>query len=187
MCGHSKHMIESYLQFFNRNHPMRVQILRVSNPFGPYQNPYGAQGVVSVAFACALDDRTFQLLGNGEAIRDYIYIDDLVEAILKAMNAPNSNTLNISSGEGRSVLQILNIVEAVSGRKLRCERIEQRKGDVSVNVLANQMAIDELGWRPEYPFRKAMQLTWDWIQSQMGTASRPHIPMASRKWARVDK
>lgn len=167
MYGQSKKTIEGYLSFFAKNYDMNIQILRLSNPYGPYQNPYGAQGLIGVAFRCALENSPFNVFGNGGAVRDYIYIDDVINAFMYAINHSKSETLNISSGKGKSVMEVLCAIEDVSGKKINKEYIAGRRGDVDVNVLSNNKALEAYNWKPEVSFKDGLTNTWDWILKEV--------------------
>lgn len=157
--GQSKLTIENYLSFYARTTALEVSILRLSNPYGPSQNPYGTQGLVAVALGCALDHRSLKVFGAGEAVRDYVYIDDVIAAMLAAAVAA-PDVLNISRGEGRSVNQVLAAVEAASGRPIVRVPLPQRGGDVAVNVLDNTRARHALDWAPIVPFEEGIARTW---------------------------
>lgn len=165
--GLSKKNIESYLSFFAQNTDLNIQIMRLSNPFGPYQNPYGAQGIIASAFRSILDGTPFRVLGDGQIIRDYIYIDDVVDAVLKALETSESATVNISSGAGKSILTILDSIEQISGKKLIKEFLPARKGDVSKNILDNTKAKALYNWQPKTPFNEGLIKTWKWIEKDV--------------------
>jgi UDP-glucose 4-epimerase len=171
--GQSKLTIENYLSYFARTTALDVDILRISNPYGPFQNPFGIQGLVAVAMACAHNGRTLQILGKGEAIRDYIYIGDVVEGLRKAASHSGSATLNLSSGRGYSVIEVVEMIEAVSGRRIARSFSPARKSDVSANVLSNQRSADLLHWQPTTDFATGLRRTWDWVQTRLHARTRP--------------
>jgi UDP-glucose 4-epimerase len=157
--GQSKLTIENYLSFYGRTTPLEIGILRLSNPYGPGQNPLGTQGLIAVAMGCALDNRPLKVFGQGQATRDYIYIDDVVDALLKSCDAPPS-ILNISSGMGHSVLSIIDAIERASGRTILRQAVPDRHGDVAINVLDNQRAKTLLGWAPTMGLQAGIARTW---------------------------
>lgn len=167
MYGLSKKNIEGYLSFFAKNHQLNVQILRLSNPYGPYQNPYGAQGIIAAAFRSILDETSVKIIGDGQTIRDYIYIEDAVNAFVKALQMQESSTVNISSGKGKSILEILELIEKVSGRKIQREYVHQRQGDVFKNVLDNTRAKSIYNWQPQTAFQEGLTSTWEWITQEI--------------------
>jgi UDP-glucose 4-epimerase len=163
--GQSKKVIESYFSFFSRTNEIDVQTLRISNPYGPQQNPYGVQGIIAVALGCALDGRKFKVFGKGDTVRDYIYIDDVIDAILCAIETKGSTIVNVSSGKGKSVNEILETLEKISGRKIEKIFNDKRLGDVSVNILSNQKACQLYSWRPKIELEAGLVRTWDWLTS----------------------
>lgn len=167
--GQSKLTIENYLSFYARTTPLEFSILRLSNPYGPSQNPYGTQGLVAVAISCALDGRAVRLFGDGRAVRDYVFIDDVVDAMLRAaMAAPD--VLNVSSGEGRTAEDVLEAVEAASGRSIRREWLPDRPGDVRINILDNSRAKAALGWLPSVGFKEGIARTWQAVRGSRAGA-----------------
>jgi UDP-glucose 4-epimerase len=170
MYGHSKKVIESYMNFFVKNSEVNIQTLRISNPFGPYQNPYGAQGVVATAFRCTLNNSVFNVFGKGLTVRDYIFVDDVVDAIISSMKADKSHLVNISSGVGRSVLDIIGSIQKISGKEIKTKFIDQREGDVEVSILSNKKAASVYGWQPKTNFDEGLVKTWQWISSEILTS-----------------
>lgn len=162
--GQSKLTIENYLSFYARTTPLEVSILRMSNPYGPQQNIYGAQGLLAVAMGCVLDGRALKVFGAGSTVRDYIYIDDVVEAMLKASTAA-PGVLNISSGEGRTVNDVIAAVESASGTRIVRQTLPDRPGDVAVSILDNQRARQLLAWSPDVQFDDGVARSWAALQS----------------------
>ncbi len=164
--GQSKLTIENYFHFCVRTTQMDIDILRISNPFGAGQNPYGIQGLIAVAMGCAQSGRVLKIYGRGEAVRDYIYIDDVVKAMIFSSETKGSHVVNISSGEGHSVIDVVTMIEEISGRFLQKEFIPQRPGDVAVNILSNKLAYEIYGWVPQIKLRDGLSMTWDWISKR---------------------
>ena len=163
--GQSKLTIENYLSFYGRTTPLEVCILRLSNPYGPGQNPFGVQGLVAVAMGCALDGRPISIYGEGTAVRDYIYIDDVVDAMLRAA-VRTPAVLNVSSGVGQSVKQVLDAIDRISGRPLQRLALPARAGDVQANVLDNRRARQWLDWAPNTALDEGLRRTWAHMASQ---------------------
>jgi len=161
--GQSKLTVENYLRFFQRMTGLEVDILRISNPYGPYQNPFGVQGLVAVAMGCALTGRPLRIFGKGETVRDYIYIADVAQAMVCAAETPGSTLVNVSSGEGRSTIEIVEAIERITGKKIKREFVPQRSGDVAVNILSNQQAKHIYSWQPHVTFDEGIKKTWDWM------------------------
>jgi UDP-glucose 4-epimerase len=159
--GQSKLTIENYLNFYARSTSVDINVLRISNPYGPGQKLLGVQGLVAVCMGCALLDRTLKVYGAGESIRDYVYIDCVIDALTTIANTKGSSVVNISSGIGHSVADIVSAIETVSGRIIRKEYIPNRKGDVTMNVLSNQKALGLYGWQPKVSLQDGLARTWN--------------------------
>lgn len=135
--GLSKQMIENSILFEHRVSGLNYLILRPSNPYGYGQNLYGKQGLIAVALGKVLKGDSIEIWGDGAAIRDYIYIDDLAEAVRQLIDLGVKNTtINIGSGKGYSVIQIINYIKEVVDEDVRVKYTLQRKVDVS-NVILN--------------------------------------------------
>lgn len=119
LYGQSKLEIESWLEFLGRTAGLDYLIVRPSNPYGRNQPLRGSQGLIAVAMGKLLDRRPLEVWGDGSSIRDYIYIDDLVLSLRRLIEAGvRGVTLNIGSGEGYSLLAIVSVLRAVTGRSL---------------------------------------------------------------------
>lgn len=163
--GVSKLSIEKYLHIYNILHGLDYTILRVANPFGPRQRVNAAQGAVAVFLHRALDDKTIEIWGDGSVTRDYIYIEDVVDAFLKAMNYHGEPTVfNVGSGEGKSLNDILAAIEELLGRPVLREYLPARRFDVPVNVLNITRARKMLAWQPRVSFNEGLRRTLDWMR-----------------------
>lgn len=165
--GVTKLACEKYLGLLAATGGLQAVILRVSNPFGPGQTFRKGQGLVPAILERHARGQPVTVFGDGSARRDYVYIGDVVEAVLAAFRVPGlglaggpeRGVFNIGSGEGRSVLEILAAVEARLGVPLAREHVPARPSDVEVNVLAIDRARAVLGWSPATPFETAMDRT----------------------------
>lgn len=126
--GLSKQFFESYIECLAAKHDVDYLILRPSNPYGRYQNANGKQGFIAAALGRIFSNKSIDIWGDGSSIRDYIYIDDLCNIVLKLIEADvTKQTLNIGSGVGSSLLDIVNIL-----RDLKIT------SDLSVNFLPSR-------------------------------------------------
>lgn len=134
--GWSKQMMENSIQFMHRTAGLDYLIVRPSNPYGHGQNLYGKQGLVAVAIGKLLKNEMIEVWGDGSAVRDYIYVDDLANIFVKLVESDVHNTtLNIGSGRGYSVNDVLAFLKIVSGRELHIVYQNPRPVDVSNMVL----------------------------------------------------
>ena len=137
--GWSKQMMENSILFLHRTKGLDYLIIRPSNPYGHGQNLYGKQGLVAVAIGRILRNEPVEVWGDGSAVRDYIYIDDLVKIFVRLIKGGIKNTtLNIGSGRGYSVNDVLAFLKIVSGKDIRIEYQNPRPMDVSRIVLDTQ-------------------------------------------------
>ena len=134
--GWSKQMMENSILFKHRTAGLNYLIVRPSNPYGHGQNIHAKQGLVAVAIGKILEGLPMEVWGDGSAVRDYIYIDDLAK-IFKQLIERNANniTLNIGSGRGYSVNDVLAFLKIVSGIDYKIEYKNPRPVDVSNMVL----------------------------------------------------
>jgi UDP-glucose 4-epimerase len=134
--GWQKVCLDYYLELMNKLTGLKYLIIRPSNPYGRFQNPNGRQGLISVAFGKILRNEPVEIWGNGSAIRDYIYIDDLTKAVCDLIEGGHwEQIVNVGSGEGKTVLQVLELIETVAGRKLEKIFVQPRMVDLSRMVL----------------------------------------------------
>lgn len=134
--GWSKQMMENSIQFMHRTAGLDYLVVRPSNPYGHGQNLYGKQGLVAVAMGKLLRNEEIEVWGDGSAVRDYIYVDDLARIFVKLIEEDVHNTtLNIGSGRGYSVNDVLAFLKIVTGRELKIVYQNPRPVDVSSMVL----------------------------------------------------
>ena len=148
--GWAKQMMEESIRYMHRTQGLRYLILRPSNAYGPGQNLHGRQGLIAVALGKALRNEAVSVWGDGIAVRDYIYIDDLVQATLSLIEqeAAFGQTFNIGSGIGYSVNDILLILKEVSGLKVPVNYLPARQEDVSHVILAIDKIRKMIDFRP---------------------------------------
>ena len=148
--GWSKQMMEESIRYMHRTQGLRYLILRPSNAYGPGQNLHGRQGLIAVALGKALHKEAVSVWGDGIAVRDYIYIDDLVQATLSLLGkeAAFDKTFNVGSGVGYSVNDILRILKEVSGLEVSINYLPARQEDVSHVVLAIDKIREMIDFQP---------------------------------------
>ncbi|MBO1413388.1 NAD(P)-dependent oxidoreductase [Streptomyces sp. FH025] len=118
--GMSRLVGEQYLEFYRRVHGLSCSALRCSNVYGRLLPASRGQGVVSAAFRCALTAEPFRLHGTGEQRRDFLHLDDFARATLDLVSLREAlpGTVNIGSGVGYSVVEVVDRVSAVMGRRI---------------------------------------------------------------------
>lgn len=134
--GLQKLSIEKILFLYNKMYHLEYKIIRLANPYGPYQRPNGVQGAISTFTWRAMKHMPIQVYGDGSVIRDYIYIDDAVEGIVRVSNSSgNYDLYNLGSGIGHSIIQVIDTIKLVLGEAPVVDFLPGRTVDVPVNVL----------------------------------------------------
>lgn len=167
LCSYGivKLAIEKYLALFQSLHGMETVVVRAANPFGPRQNPSGGQGLIAALLARLAIGQPFEIWGDGQVVRDYLYVEDLAEAVCRvAFSSCPSQVYNVGSGKGHS---ILNVVAEI-GAALQVEpQISFRPGrafDVKRVWLDIAKIQAELGWAPQTSFATGIQRTWRFVR-----------------------
>lgn len=134
--GLQKITIEKLLYLYHYMYNLDYRVVRLSNPYGPYQKPNGILGAVTTFTYKALNDEEITVFGDGSVVRDFIYIDDAVEAIIKiATQNVEQKTFNLGCGYGTSIKQLLDIISSTLKLHLKIKYVEGRSVDVPVNYL----------------------------------------------------
>lgn len=134
--GVQKITIEKLLYLYSYMYGLDYRIIRLANPYGPYQRPNGVLGAVTTFTYKALKGEQIQVYGDGSVIRDFIYIDDAVRAILNIVNGDNKHrTFNLGCGYGTSIKDVLKSIEHALNLKLNILYTESRSVDVPINYL----------------------------------------------------
>lgn len=134
--GVQKITIEKLLYLYNYMYGLDYRVIRLANPYGPYQRPNGVLGAVTTFIYKALLGNEVQVYGDGSVVRDFIYIDDAIRAIVNIVNGQNKHhTFNIGSGYGTSINEVLIAIEHSLNIKMNIVYKEARSVDVPVNYL----------------------------------------------------
>ncbi|WP_051953397.1 NAD-dependent epimerase/dehydratase family protein [Methylocapsa aurea] len=158
--GVSKRTVESYLEFFALLGKIRPVSLRIGNVFGPGQDASRPFGAITHFTRSALAGAPIRLFGDGSIVRDYVYIEDAVDALLRAGHAEQaSHALNIGSGKGHSLNDVIGALQEHFHEPIQVERMPARLFDAPVSVLDPGKALREIGWSPRVSFEEGMRRT----------------------------
>lgn len=164
--GIVKLAVEKYLGLFHHLHGLDYAALRISNPYGPYQDPRGQQGAIAVFLHRLLTGEPITIWGDGSVVRDYLYVSDLVEALgLAARADTRRKVFNVGSGHGASLNELVAFAAEATGERPRVEYLPGRALDVPANVLDVTLAREELGWSPRTDLVEGMAGAWAWIRT----------------------
>lgn len=157
--GATKIALEHFFGILGQRHPDCLTILRPSNVYGPRQPLRRSFGVISTLLERVRESAKITVFGDGRAVRDYLYIDDLIDACLLTMNKP-TGTYNIGSGKGYSIREVLSMIEQVTGRTPEINYLPQRASDVQRIVLDTHQAEEWLGWNARVQLLEGLQRCW---------------------------
>ena len=163
--GISKLAIEKYLALYEYLYGLEYRVLRVANPYGPFQTVMKNQGFIAALLGRALAGKPIEIWGDGSITRDYIYIDDVVDALqLAGVHEGPVRVFNIGSGKGYTIRQIIAAVEKVLGLKVDIRQCDGRSVDVPCSILDVSSAATELGWHPCISLTNGLEKTAAWMR-----------------------
>jgi len=160
--GASKHTVEHYLYLWRLLHGLDFTVLRYPNVYGPRQNPHGEAGVNAIFIGLMLEGKRPRIFGDGEAVRDYLYVDDVVEANVLALTQASGEMLNIGTGVGTSVNDIVRELQAIIGTSEGAIHEAARPGEIQRIYLDATRAKQVLGWVPRVSFAEGLRRTVEW-------------------------
>ncbi len=165
--GLVKLTIERYFDLYRRIHGTDYVIARVSNPYGPWQHPMRGQGVIAVLVYKALSRQKIEIWGDGENVRDYLYIDDTVAALIRLAEAGHTGEIyNVSSGYGTTINELTDMISAALGSRISAHYVAARISDVRTSILDNSKLCRHTGWNPKVGLPQGIRDTADWISEQ---------------------
>lgn len=166
--GITKLAIEKYVAMYCEMLGIQYQILRPSNVYGEGQRLNIGQGVIGVMADHALNGKPLEIWGTGENQRDYLHVDDLAESVLALLTYEGSeHVFNVSSEEGHSVLDIVNVLRDTLGLSFEIKHLPDRGFDVPSNILSSEKLRAETNWSPKVGWETGIARTVDWVKSQM--------------------
>lgn len=161
--GASKLAAEQYLAILAANSPMALSVLRPGNIYGPAQDPHGEAGVVAIFSQRMLRGEPTTIFGDGSQQRDYVYVEDVVEAALLAATGAPATCL-IGSGVGTSTQTIWEILARLTSTEGPPRYAAERPGDIQRTWLDSTHARTVWGWRPQVSLDEGMERTVEWFR-----------------------
>lgn len=163
--GASKHTLEHYLYIWRLLHGLDYTVLRYPNVYGPRQNPHGEAGVNAIFIGLMLHGKTPRIFGDGTQLRDYLYVGDVVEANVLALDHGSGEMVNIGTGVGTSVNDIVRELKALIGFQGEAVHEAPRPGEIQRIYLDASRAREVLGWKPKTQFRDGLRKTIEWSKA----------------------
>lgn len=162
--GMSKYMAEQYLDFYARQHRLNFTTLRYGNVYGPRQDPNGEAGVVAIFVSAMLKGQRPRIYGDGNQTRDFVSVDDIVEANIAAIARGNRQALNIATGRLTSVNELYETLKDITGFRWDADHGPARTGDVYRISLDCSRAEKELGWAPRTELVDGLARTVEYLR-----------------------
>jgi UDP-glucose 4-epimerase len=164
--GISKATSEYYLRYFAANWGVHYTALRYANIFGT-RDTVSSEHVITVFIERILANQPCIIQWDGEQAKDYLYVDDAVEANVRALTRGDDQAYNIGSGQPASVNAIFRLLVKITGFPIPAQSGPKRMGDVRLFYFDCSKAARELGWQPQVPFEEGVARTYAWYQSRM--------------------
>lgn len=161
---------EQYASVFARCFGLETVSLRFFNVFGPRQDPTSAySGVLSIFLTCLIERRSPTIFGDGEQSRDFTYVEDVAELILKAAAAPgiSGRLFNAGNGGRFTLNETWAMLQKIEGVNLPASYGPPRAGDVRHSQADTTLAVQELGHAPRFSFEEGLRLTLDWYRTDL--------------------
>jgi UDP-glucose 4-epimerase len=163
--GTSKLCGEEYLATWNRLHGTGHVSLRLANVYGPRQEPHGEAGVVAIFMGLLHESGTPRIYGDGSQTRDYVFVEDVVTAMLAAA-AHEGGVFNVGTGTETSVLDLYDAIQRASGITREAAFADARLGELQRSVLDISLADRVLGWRPKLALADGLARTWAAVEQE---------------------
>lgn len=161
--GIAKKCGEEYLAGWNRIHRSHHVALRFANVYGPRQDSGLEGGVVAIFLERLATGRETVIFGDGTQSRDYVYVDDIVNALLAAVGRAGG-PYNVGTGRDTTVADLHAACERVAGVEQPARHEPARLGDVQRSVLDARLITRELGWLPRVSLDDGLARTWAWMK-----------------------
>jgi UDP-glucose 4-epimerase len=166
--GASKWAAEAYVNTWSLSSAIPHAVCRLGNVYGPRQSPHGEAGVVSIFTHHLYTDQAPTLYGHGKPTRDYVYVSDVVSALLAARGT--RGTFNIATGIETDVETIWRTLSGAAGKQIEPEFADLRPGELQHSCLDPSRAERELGWRPRVAIGEGLRLTYEALVGEFEAA-----------------
>jgi UDP-glucose 4-epimerase len=164
--GVAKKVVDEYLRYFRDAHGLDYMSIGPANVYGPRQDPHGEAGVVAIFTRALLGGRRPVIFGDGSQRRDYVYVEDVTDALVRAAEVGGGRFLNVGTGRDTSVLEIFEHLRALTGRRIEPQFAAAKPGDVPRSCLDPTAARQHLGWEPWTPLAEGLARTVEWFRTR---------------------
>lgn len=162
--GISKSGVEEYFRWYRETYGLDYVLLAPSHVYGPRQDPFGRAGVVAIFARLMLDGRRPVVYGSGEQTRDFVFVDDVVDAFVRAAGIGGGRLFNIGTGIETSVIGLFRALADEIGFDHLPVFADPRPGDSPRSVLDSSAAAKHLGWKAWTPLAEGLAMTVEWLR-----------------------
>ena len=155
----SKIAAENYLKTYSNLYGIKTTILRIFNAYGPRQTLNQYSGVITIFINNALKGKPLKIFGDGNQVRDFIYIEDVVEAFKLALEANRTATYNIATGKPTKIIALAKTVKQLTQTKSKITYTKPRKGDIRYSYADITKAKNQLGFQPKTTLKEGLKKT----------------------------
>lgn len=164
--GAAKATVETYLHYYRQVHGLKSFALRYANVYGPRQDPHGEAGIIAIFTLAFLEGRAPIIFGDGEQVRDFVYVDDVVAANTACLTSNKPGSYNIGTGEGTSVNKITSILKELIKSQLQPKYVEAKLGEVYRIALNANYAERNLNWTPNVKLVEGLTRTVEYFKNR---------------------
>lgn len=166
--GLSKLCGEQYLSYYQRSSGLQVVSLRYANVYGPRQDPEGEAGVVAIFIQKMLNNEQAVINGNGRQTRDFVFVEDVVEANLAVMGPETQGTYNVGTGAETSINDLFRILVQHTGSTCKEVHGPAKKGEQARSVIDSTRLRHELSWEPKGELSEGLKKTVEYFRERLG-------------------
>lgn len=163
--GLAKYVSELYLDLWQREFGLKYASLRLGNVYGPRQNPHGEAGVVAIFCKTLLSGKTPTINGTGEQTRDYVYVEDVVNAFRLALAERVEGSYNIGTARETSVTDLYGMIAKSLGSNVKATHGPAKVGEQLRSVIDFQSAQKSFDWQPQVPIEEGVKRTAEWFKA----------------------
>ena len=173
--GISKYTPEQYIKTYSKLYGIDYTILRYSNVYGIRQDPKGEGGVIAIFMDKLFKGESPTIFGDGTATRDFIYVEDIVEANIKALHKGSKEVFNIGTGKATSINELYYLMKEIMDVDIEVEYGKERDGDIKHSFFKIVKAKEKLGWSPKYNLEEGLSKTIKYYEKLLTKKSKNEV------------
>lgn len=165
MYGLNKSIGETYCEKWRQDYGLPTLIYRFANVYGPKQSINGETAIIPNLLKCSLDEHPYTVYGDGHQTRDFVFVDDIADAIFAGVEVGLQGVYNVSTNEAWSIQQVILLLKHLN-YPVEVQYAPAREGDIEHSFLCNEKLTKAIGWKPRISFAEGIQLTIDAMKNE---------------------